>query len=56
MLNHASDFTDHEIDTTLTRLVSLIEPLMLVFMAIVVATMLMAIYLPMINIYGSANL
>ena len=27
-----------------------------VFMAIVVAVMLMAIYLPMINIYGSANL
>jgi len=52
MLNHASDFTDHEIDTRLTRIVSLIEPLMLVFMAIVVAVMLMAIYLPMFTVVG----
>lgn len=56
MLNNASDFTDHEIDTRLTRLVALVEPLMLVFMAIVVAVMLMSIYLPMINVYGSAGI
>jgi type IV pilus assembly protein PilC len=55
MLNNASDFTDHEIDTTLTRLVALFEPLMLVFMAIVVAVMLMSVYLPMIQVYGSAG-
>jgi type IV pilus assembly protein PilC len=53
MLNNASDFTDEEIDTQLTRLISLIEPLMLVFMAIVVATMLMSVYLPLIKAYGS---
>ena len=49
MLENASDFTDEEIDTQLTRLVSLIEPLMLVFMAVVVATMLLSIYLPLIR-------
>lgn len=53
MLQNASDFTDEEIDTQLTRLISLIEPLMLVFMAIVVATMLLSVYLPMIRAYGS---
>jgi type IV pilus assembly protein PilC len=53
MLQNASDFTDEEIDTQLTRLISMIEPLMLVFMAIVVATMLLSVYLPMIRAYGS---
>jgi type IV pilus assembly protein PilC len=55
MLENASDFTDEEIDTQLTRLVTLIEPAMLVFMAIVVATMLLSIYLPMIQLYGAAG-
>jgi len=53
MLQNASDFTDEEIDTQLTRLISMIEPLMLVFMAIVVATMLLSVYLPMIRAYGT---
>jgi type IV pilus assembly protein PilC len=55
MLQNASDFTDEEIDTQLTRLVSMIEPLMLVFMALVVATMLLSIYLPMIQAYGGTR-
>jgi type IV pilus assembly protein PilC len=54
MLNHASDFTDEEIDTRLTRLVTLIEPLMLVCMAGLIATMLLSIYLPLIRVYGAA--
>jgi type IV pilus assembly protein PilC len=52
MLKNASDFTDEEIDAKLTRLVTLIEPLMLVFMAVVVATMLLAVYLPLLQAYG----
>ena len=55
MLHHASDFTDEEIDTQLTRLVPMVEPLMLVFMALVVAVMLMSIYLPLIQAYGAAG-
>jgi type IV pilus assembly protein PilC len=54
MLNHASDFTDEEIDTRLSRIVTLIEPLMLVFMAVIIAVMLLSIYLPLIRVYGSA--
>ena len=56
MLQNASDFTDEEIDTQLSRLVTLIEPAMLVFMALVVATMLLSVYLPMIQLYGSRGL
>jgi len=55
MLQNASDFTDEEIDTQLTRLVSLVEPLMLVFMAVVVAIMLLSVYLPLIRAYGQAQ-
>jgi type IV pilus assembly protein PilC len=55
MLQNASEFVDEEIDTQLTRLISLIEPLMLVFMAVVVAVMLLSVYLPLIRAYGSVQ-
>jgi type IV pilus assembly protein PilC len=55
MLENTSEFMDEEIDYRLTRVVSLIEPLMLVFMAVVVGAMLMAVYLPLIRTYGSAR-
>jgi type IV pilus assembly protein PilC len=55
MLENASDFTDEEIEVQLTRMVALVEPLMLVFMAIVVAVMLLSIYLPLVQAYGGAG-
>lgn len=55
MLENASEFTDEEIDTQLSRMVTMIEPAMLVFMAIIVATMLLSIYLPMIELYGASQ-
>ena len=55
MLDNASEFTDEEIDAHLERMMSLVEPLMLVFMAVVVATMLLSIYYPLIQAYGQSN-
>jgi len=55
MLTNASDFTDEEIDAHLERMMALVEPLMLVFMAIVVATMLFSIYYPLIRAYGQGT-
>lgn len=55
MLTNCSDFTDEEIDAQLQRLVSLVEPLMLIFMAVLVGFMLMAVYMPLIQAYGSAR-
>jgi len=52
MLGAASDFTDEEIDYRLTKIVSLIEPLMLVFMAVVVGVMLASMYLPLLTAVG----
>ena len=55
MLENASEFTENEIDTRLTRLVALVEPMMLVAMAVLVAVMLMSVYLPLINLYGGGG-
>lgn len=55
MLTNCSDFVDEEIDAQLTRLVSLVEPLMLIFMAVLVGLMLMAVYMPLIQAYGAAG-
>jgi len=55
MLNNCSDFVDEEIDAQLQRLVSLVEPLMLIFMALLVGLMLMAVYMPLIQAYGGAR-
>jgi len=49
MLTNVSTFYEEEIDTDLTTIVSLMEPAMLVFMGVVVATMILAIYLPLIK-------
>lgn len=56
MLNDVSDFVDQEIDHKIQRLVSLIEPLLLVFMAFVIGGMLLAVYYPMIQAYGQSQM
>ncbi|HET6372863.1 MAG TPA: type II secretion system F family protein [Candidatus Polarisedimenticolia bacterium] len=55
MLGNVASFYDDEIETDLTTLVSLMEPAMLVFMGLVVATMILAIYLPLIKSYTASN-
>jgi len=55
MLTNCSDFTDEEIDAQLQRLIALVEPLMLIFMAVLVGFMLMAVYMPLIQAYGAAR-
>jgi type IV pilus assembly protein PilC len=50
MLNSLADFYDEEIDTEVGRFVTLIEPAMLVFMGIVIAGIVLALYLPLFNL------
>lgn len=52
MLHNASDFYDEEIDIKLQRIVTLVEPIMLVFMGTVVAVLLAAVYLPLLTLIG----
>jgi len=47
MLNSVADFYDEEMETSMAKVLALVEPVLLVFMAFIVAAMLLAFYLPM---------
>lgn len=50
MLNSVADFYDEDLETTLERFVTVIEPLLLVVLGIVIASLLLALYLPLIQL------
>jgi type IV pilus assembly protein PilC len=50
MLNALADFYDEDIETTLARFVTLVEPLMLVVMGVVIAALLLALYMPVFQL------
>jgi type IV pilus assembly protein PilC len=50
MLERVSDFLDEEIENTLSGLMSLIEPMLIVFLGIVVGGMVVCMYLPIFNL------
>jgi type IV pilus assembly protein PilC len=50
MLGEVAEFLDEEVETKLQRLLGLIEPLMLVFMGLIVALLLASIYLPLFSV------
>jgi type IV pilus assembly protein PilC len=50
MLNSLSDFYDEEIDTSLTRFITIVEPVLLVIMGIVIAALLLSLYMPLFNL------
>lgn len=51
MLFTISDFYDDEIDRSVASILSVIEPLLIVFMGLVVATILLTIYIPLYSLY-----
>lgn len=50
MLKNISDFYDEEIDTSITNLLSIVEPVMLIAMGIIIASILLAMYYPLFTI------
>ena len=50
MLNTVADFYDEEISTTMDRFVTLIEPTLLVVMGIIIASLLLAMYMPLFQL------
>jgi type IV pilus assembly protein PilC len=50
MLNSVAEFFEEDVQTNLTAAMSLIEPLILIFMGIVVVTILIALYLPIFSL------
>jgi type IV pilus assembly protein PilC len=52
MLSKIADFYDEEVDVAVGALTSIIEPIIIVFMGIVIGGILVAMYLPMFDIIG----
>jgi type IV pilus assembly protein PilC len=50
MLNSVAEFFEEDVQTNLTAAMSLIEPLILIFMGVVVVTILIALYLPIFSL------
>ncbi len=49
MLTSVADFFDEEIDTQLSRFITIVEPALLVIMGIVIAALLIALYMPLLQ-------
>jgi type IV pilus assembly protein PilC len=52
MLGKIADFYDEEVDAAVSALTSIIEPVIIVFMGVVIGGILIAMYLPMFDIIG----
>ncbi len=52
MLSKTADYYDDELEATITTMLNLIEPVMLVIMGSVIGVMVIAIMLPLLNMYG----
>jgi len=50
MLNSLADFYDEEIETNLSRFVTMVEPILLVIMGIVIAGLLLSLYMPLFSL------
>jgi type IV pilus assembly protein PilC len=52
MLGKIADFYDEEVDDAVAALTSIIEPVIIVFMGVVIGGIMIAMYLPMFDIIG----
>jgi type IV pilus assembly protein PilC len=55
MLSNIADFFDEKVELQLQRILALVEPAMLVFMGVIVATILLSLYLPMFGALSRLN-
>jgi type IV pilus assembly protein PilC len=55
MLERVANFLDEEIEATLSGLMSLIEPLLIVFLGIVIGGMVICMFLPIFNLANIVN-
>jgi type IV pilus assembly protein PilC len=56
MLRHVADFFDEEVNTRLNQLMTYIEPILLVILAVIVAFVLIALYLPIFNLGSTMHM
>jgi type IV pilus assembly protein PilC len=46
----AADNSDERVDDTVTRLTALVEPIMIIFLAVIVGSIVIAMFLPLIRL------
>lgn len=51
--NQMAEFYEHESDIYLTRMVSMIEPILIIVVGIIVAILVMSVFLPMLSMYDA---
>jgi type IV pilus assembly protein PilC len=50
MLNSLADFFDEDLETSLERFVTMVEPVLLIVMGIIIASLLLALYMPLFQL------
>lgn len=55
MLSKIADFYDNEVDAAVSNLLSLLEPVMIVFLGVVVGGMIIAMYLPIFDMINAVQ-
>lgn len=55
MVNSVSDFLDEDVETRTERLLSLVEPVMLVVMGCTIALLVLSMYLPLFSVLGQVQ-
>jgi type IV pilus assembly protein PilC len=56
MLNSVAEFFEEDVQTTMAAAMSLIEPIILIGMAIIVGTVLISLYMPIFSLGASGGL
>jgi type IV pilus assembly protein PilC len=55
MITKVADYFEEEVDNAVDALTAMMEPLIIVVMAVVVGTMVMAIYSPILSMYDAVD-
>ena len=55
MINKLADFYEEEVTASVKTLTSIMEPLLIVFVAVIVAVILIAMYLPMFSMMDTVG-
>ena len=55
MLTKIADTYDEDVDNAVGAMTSIIEPLLIIFLAVVVGTIVVALFMPMISIMGGIS-
>ena len=53
MLDSCADYYDEEVELATQSVTALMEPMVIIFMAVIIGSIVIAIYLPMMSMYDA---